>query len=223
MQKKLVSVLSVVVLIASVGVFSPSAFGATAVTGKLIALDAGHGGTESGAINTLFGVSEKNVNIDVVKALKTKLEADGAIVVLTREGDETLPSRRERVDLAISKCTQIAGRKCDVLVSVHHNGSSDATHNGTLVIYNEKKDIPLATALHDSLVVQLGLKDERYLHGGYGMTVYGNMISALTESYYITNNDSAAAWLAGTLTPTEVAGLYAGLVNYFTVTTPSRR
>lgn len=199
---------------------SSFAFGATSVTGKLIALDAGHGGTEIGAWNETYQVAEKDVNLDVVLALRTKLEADGATVVLTREGDETLPSRKGRVDLAIAKCeASVLARKCDVLVSIHHNGNTDPTHDGTLVVYNEKKDIPLATALHDALIAGFGLNDEGYLHGGYGMTVYGNLISAITEAYYITNDTEAQAWLAKTRTPQEVDALYKGFIKYFTPTT----
>lgn len=192
----------------------------TSATGKLIALDAGHGGTEKGAYNAAYNVYEKDVNLDVVLALKNKLEADGAVVVLTREGDETLPSRKERVDSAIAKCeASVLARKCDILLSIHHNGNTDPKHDGTLVVYNEKKDIPLARALHDALIAGLGLNDEGYLHGGYGMTVYGNLVSALTEGYYITNDAEAQAWKAGTRTPQEVDALYQGLVKYFTAKT----
>ncbi len=197
--------------------FAGIALAATSsVTGKLIAINAGHGGTETGAINAAYGVAEKDVNLDVAKALKLKLEGDGAQVVLTREGDETMDSRKSRVDLAIEKCNAQYGRKCDILVSIHHNGNSDPTHDGTLVIYNEKKDVPLARALHDALIAGLGLPDEGYLHGGFGITVYGNLVSALTEAYYITNDAEAQAWKAGTRTPQEVDALYSGLVNYFT-------
>jgi len=191
------------------------AFGANVVTGKLIALDAGHGGAEQGAYNATYDVYEKDVNLDVVLVLKEKLKADGADVVLTREGDETMDSRKSRVDLAIEKCNALYGRKCDILVSVHHNGNFSPTHDGTLVIYNEKKDIPLARALHDALIAGLDLDDEGYLHGGYGMTVYGNLVSALTEAYYITNDVEAEAWKAGTRTPQEANALYNGLISYF--------
>ena len=206
------------IFIGTLAIASIALAGTSSVTGKLIALDAGHGGAEIGAYNSAYQVAEKDVNLVVVLALKTKLEADGAKVVLTREGDDTMDSRKSRVDLAIEKCNTQFGRKCDILVSVHHNGNSDPNHDGTLVIYNEKKDIPLARALHDALLdplTGLGLNDEGYLHGGYGMTVYGNLVSALTEAYYITNDTEAQLYLAGTRVPQEVDALYNGLVKYF--------
>src|SRR3990167_10999819 len=165
------------------------------LTGKVIALDAGHGNGETGAVNQRYGVIEADVNWDVVVALESKLKANGAQVVIA----ERLSTRRDRVADAVEKCAQLDvngdgvadNRKCDVLVSIHHNGNTDPEHDGTLVIYNEKKDIPLAEKLHDALLPLTG-KDEGYLHGGYGITVYKNLVSAITEAYYITND--AQAW-----------------------------
>ena len=159
----------------------------THLTGKVIALDAGHGNGETGAVNQTYQIAEADVNWDVVVALESKLKEQGANVVIA----ERLSSRRERVADAVNKCETLYGKKCDVLVSVHHNGNTDPTHDGTLVIYNEKKDIPLAEKLHDALLPLTGI-DEGYLHGGYGMTVYKNLVSAITEAYYITND--AQAW-----------------------------
>lgn len=224
-MKKLTTILSVLFLTAAifpVGATSP-------ISGKVIALDAGHGGAETGAVNASTGVMEKDVNLAVAYSLKSKLETDGAMIVLTRVGDETLDSRKSRVDQAIADCKALAGRTCDILVSVHHNGNSDPTHDGTMVIYNEKGDKPLATALHDTLKTSLGLPDEGYDNGGYGITVYGHLVSALTEAYYITNDWEANQYLAGTpfLTPSgyavltgsrvdqEAQALYQGMSNYF--------
>lgn len=132
------------------------------IQGKIIAHDAGHGGTDFGATNG--NVYEKDVNLAVIYALKEKLEGPniGAKVVLTRVCDETITSRKERVDWAVEQCKKIAGRKCDALVSVHHNGSTDPEHDGTMVIYNENQDRPLAIALHDALINAFHLPDEGY-------------------------------------------------------------
>ena len=166
--------------------------------GKIIALDAGHGGGETGAVNQTYGVAEADVNLSVVNALKLKLEGQQAYVVVA----DRVATRRDRVSDAVAKCAALDvtgdgvadNKKCDVLVSVHHNGNTDATHDGTLVIYNEKQDIPLAQKLHDALLPLTGI-DEGYLHGGYGMTVYKNLVSVITEAYYITNDGKAFSYL----------------------------
>ncbi|OHA09122.1 MAG: hypothetical protein A3B37_01095 [Candidatus Sungbacteria bacterium RIFCSPLOWO2_01_FULL_59_16] len=195
------------------------ALGAGAISpldGKIIALDAGHGGAETGAPNVATGVLEKDVNLAVVYALKKKVEDSGtdAKVVFTRTGDETLDSRKSRVDYAIEQCQTLYGRKCDILVSVHHNGNVDPAHDGTMVIYNERQDKPLATALHDALL-PLTNKDEGYDNGGYGITVYGHLVSALTEAYYISNDWEAQQYLLGTpfVTPSGYTVLIGDRVN----------
>lgn len=212
---------------------------------KLIALDAGHGGTSLGATYPPNSgesglVYEKDVNLAVVHVLKSRLEQAGAKVVLSRMCDETISFNKERVDSAVEKCKQIDsnndgqpdGKKCDVLVSVHHNGNADTNYNGTLVIYNEKQDVPLAKALLEALAPLSGV-NEGLERGGYGMTVYDHLVSALTEAYYITNSDEAYNYLTGTSTVfcqnngqdypvfigervnQEAQALYDGLVNYF--------
>ena len=180
------------------------------LAGKIIALDAGHGGGESGAVNQTYQVAEADVNGDVVIALEAKLAAEGANVVIA----DRLSTRRDRVADAVNKCQAIYGRKCDALVSVHHNGNDDPAHDGTLVIYNEKQDVALAKAMHDALLPLTG-QDEGYLNGGYGMTVYEHLVSTLTEAYYITDDSEAQQYLAGTRIGEEVDAQFAGLSAYF--------
>ena len=228
--------LVILTLIASAGlILTGLVFAQNPLEGKIIALDAGHGGTELGATYPANSgeagqIKEKDVNLAVVYALKQKLEdpSVGATVVLTRECDETISSRKSRVDMAIEKCKSVYGRKCDVLVSVHHNGSISSNYDGTMVIYNEKQDIPLAKALLETLWPLTGI-NEGLDHGGYGMTVYGHLVSALTEAYYITNSWEAQQYLNGASTQVcdeksvligdrinqEADALYLGLNNYF--------
>jgi N-acetylmuramoyl-L-alanine amidase len=167
--------------------------------GKIIALDAGHGDDgATGAVNQKYQIAEADVNWDVVQTLKVKLEVSGTYVVIA----DRLSTRRDRVNDALAKCAAVDingdgvadNKKCDALVSVHHNGSSDPTHDGTLTIYTQKSDEPLAKALLNSLVPLTG-KNEGMVKGGYGMTVYKNLVSAITEAYYITNDCEAELYL----------------------------
>ncbi len=169
--------------------------------GMLIALDAGHGGTESGAVGTTSHdpphiVLEKDLNRAVVWELEVLLTAAGALVVLSRDGDETIESRRDRVSEVRDECKALEDRDCDLLVSVHHNGSSDHSVDYTQVFVTQKKDVALGQALHDRLV---GLTGDGHgvSHDGFGMTVHGGLVSALTEAYFITNHIKAdSVWPA---------------------------
>lgn len=197
------------------------------LSGQIIALDAGHGGGETGATNMINGIiiTEAEVNLAVVNALKVKLEEQGAYAVVA----ERLPSRKDRVNDAISKCAALDlnndgvgdRKKCGVLVSIHHNGSTNSNYDGTLVIYNEKKDKPLAEKMLVALLPLTG-NSEGLEHGGYGMTVYGNLVSVITEAYYITNDIKAWRYLYD-LNADEISNLVIeetdaqikGLTDYF--------
>lgn len=61
------------------------------LAGKVIALDAGHGGPDGGAVSRQ-GVIEKDVNLAVTLYLRDYLQQAGALVVMTREGDYDLAS-----------------------------------------------------------------------------------------------------------------------------------
>ncbi len=189
--------------------------------GKIIALDAGHGGSDPGAYNDTYGLAEKDVNLQTVYALRDKLQAAGAQVVLSREGDETIISRADRVDIAKAKCIAL-GHDCDALVSIHHNGSGDPTVDGTLTIYNGKLDKPFAYIIQPALVSALGLPDLGYEWGGYGMTVRGHLVSVLTEAYFVTNNYEAEQFLFGTRKDQEAQAIFGGIGTYFSSVKPRK-
>ena len=120
----------------------------------VIGLDAGHGGEFPGAVSP-SGLTEKEVNLDIVLKAKNMLEQMGSTVVLTRDSD-TGPSMSER-----KKIWRDAN--VDIAISVHNNASGNPLEPmGTSVYYKHLSNLPLATALHDSML-GLGVAD-------YGLT-----------------------------------------------------
>ncbi len=112
-------------------------------TGQVV-LDAGRGGSDSGAVNAKYGMVEKEQTLDVVRRLETLLEADGNAVCMTRTGDETL-SNNDRYVYANTT-------RAEVLVSVRMNGSSDPGTNYTTTLLGKwRKDKELAHAVFDGL------------------------------------------------------------------------
>ena len=83
--------------------------------GLTIAVDAGHGGTNTGAKGEATGQLEKNLTLDVAQRLATYLTKAGARVVMLRTTDTTLGTT-DRV-LAMRRLMP------HLLVSVHFNSS----------------------------------------------------------------------------------------------------
>lgn len=90
---------------------------------RLIVIDAGHGGADTGAVNRALRLQEKNLTLDVARRLKRNLEARGFRVALTRATDVRLAAQ-QAADL--EKRVQVANRAgADLFVSIHFNSLPD--------------------------------------------------------------------------------------------------
>ena len=95
-----------------------------------IVIDAGHGGTDSGAVGN--GIIEKDLTLKISKYMADRLKQLGANVTLTRDTDETLdPSERVR------RVLNAYGNSKDVLViSNHINAGGADGQSVTNIKYN---------------------------------------------------------------------------------------
>lgn len=109
--------------------------------GKVIYLDAGHGGPDPGTIYK--NIYEKDINLSIVKKLQEILEKDGAIVYLTRYGDYDLSKNytgsRKKSDLN-NRAKIINNSKADIYISIHLNSISSSTWSGAQVFYDDVND-----------------------------------------------------------------------------------
>ena len=112
-------------------------------TNKLIVLDPGHGGIDTGAINKKVGIYERDINLKIATYLKNYLEEyAGVAVMMTHTGFKE--GKMELLDRAM------VGRNnnADMLISLHCNASNTSasitgaeayvTHNTSLPKYNEQ-------------------------------------------------------------------------------------
>ncbi len=89
---------------------------------RTLAIDAGHGGTDSGALLPRYGMLEKDLAWDIADRLRQLAERREFSVVMTRPGDETVPLRER---------TEIANRaNADLFVSIHVNWLPDREARG---------------------------------------------------------------------------------------------
>lgn len=123
--------------------------------GKVITVDAGHGGRDPG---TRFGnILEKNLNLEISKALEKELTRNGAIVYMIRDSDVSLNSkydvRKKRSDL-YRRIKFIENKKSDLYLSIHLNWYNNAYYGGVEVLYNNinKDNKLLATDIKDSFL-----------------------------------------------------------------------
>ena len=128
---------------------SPSAD--SALEGSTILIDPGHGSENDLGARGPNGYPEKDVNLVVSNLLQEALEARGATVVMTREGDDDL-FPRDRVDIINQVEPTLA-------LSIHYNALPDAgdalNTAGIGTFWYNPQAHSLAQFLHDYLVETL--------------------------------------------------------------------
>ena len=103
----------------------------------IIMVDPGHGGRDSG---TYYGETyEKDINLEISKALENELTKNGAIVYMTRTRDIDLSSiydsAKKRGDL-YRRLLKIKETKSDLYISIHINWYQNTSMKGAEVLYN---------------------------------------------------------------------------------------
>jgi N-acetylmuramoyl-L-alanine amidase len=93
-------------------------------TRKIVVLDPGHGGIDSGTVGT-DGTLEKNVVLDEGLRLRKVLEARGYTVHMTRDTDVFIPLP-ERVNIS-------RGYGADLFISLHADSNPDTSVNGASI------------------------------------------------------------------------------------------
>lgn len=186
--------------------------------GKVIYLDPGHGGLDPGAIYK--DIEEATINLEISKQLMSRLEQEGAIVYLTRNGDYDLAVNnavnRKRSDL--SRRGNIINRSlCDIYLSIHLNADKSTTWRGAQVFYddinpnNEKIAKILQQVLKEDLKTTRQYKEtnDMYLHKR--VTRPG----VLVEVGFITNPNERYLLMQESYQKKVANSITRGIIKYF--------
>lgn len=132
------------------------------LAGVTVALDAGHGGPDGGAVSRQ-GLVEKDINLAVALYLRDYLQQAGAIVVMTREDDRDLAdettrgySKRKTQDLK-RRVRMIEENEAGILVSIHMNSVPSSKWSGAQTFYfdSHSRSYDLAYLIQGELVRNL--------------------------------------------------------------------
>ena len=177
--------------------------------GKVVMLDAGHGGLSmTGTALADNSVAEKTVTLAIAYKTKQMLEMKGAQVLMTRTMDTAL-SLEERTKIQSSA-------NPDIFVSIHCDGTDNIADAGTHTFYFRPYSQPLANAINTSLtsVYQTYIyvpTDTNYAKVDKSIKFYPFFVtrlnhcpSVLVETGFMTNpvegqilaSDNAQYWIA---------------------------
>ena len=160
-------------------IISEKPFKKGSIKGKIV-LDAGHGGSDYGAIRE--GINEKDITLDITQRVEAILRSKGLKVASVRN-DDIFVSLEERVNFA-------EAQNADIFVSVHVNSSISTDPCGIETHWYHEHSKGLADIVHKHLIKQIPSSKDRGL---------------FKSKFYVINHTSAPAILCeiGFLSNTE--------------------
>lgn len=176
-----------------------------ALKDRLIALDAGHGGEETGAISG--DLVESELNWDVVQRLACILTLSGAEVQYTRGYGETM-SLPQRVNLVMEA-------EAELLVSIHHNSFLSAEINGTETYwYHSWSAHQLADCIQNHLLEELRTTNRGIREAAFFLLRHSFAVPVLIKVGFLTGSHDSTI-LADRWTREKAAlGIFRGIREY---------
>ena len=159
--------------------------------GKIIYLDAGHGGKDCGAISG--NIKEKDINLKIVKKISEELGKKGAIVYLTRDTDKDLANKyatnRKRSDLT-NRAMLINKSKANLYISIHMNSTTNTSWRGLQIFYNSKnkENLNFAKIMNDTIKKKISTVREIKKDNNYYMYKQIRVTGILIEAGFISNS-----------------------------------
>lgn len=182
---------------------------------KIIMLDAGHGGTDPGALGKLDGetINEKDLTLSITKKVKAILDSYGYKTAMTRTGD-TLPSLAERPQMA----NQMG---CAMFVSIHINSATSPDAYGTEVYYSDENNgqkynmisQELAENVLETMIKKMGSYNRGVRMANWAVTRRSNMPAILIEVGFISNENELRKMVSSSYQDKIATGIAEGIVN----------
>lgn len=195
---------------------------------KTIFLDPGHGGRDSGAY--YYNVAEKDLNMQVYRKLRKKLEELGYKVLTSRDSDID-------VDFITERSRMVNKTNSDIFISIHFNATGSAYSKSSGIqtySYSDEPDYPskinpywhnhpdrmseskrLAVAIHSSLLAETGAKDAGLLERSFAVLRETAKPAVLLELGYIDNLAENQQIRDSHYQDKLVAGIVKGIQKYY--------
>ncbi|GBF12073.1 MULTISPECIES: N-acetylmuramoyl-L-alanine amidase CwlD [Tepidibacillus] len=193
------------------------------LSGKILILDAGHGGPDGGAVSK-DGIVEKDITLKITKYLQDYLNEAGALVIMTRESDVDLADEHTR-GIANRKLEDLQNRvrltndsDADFFISIHLNSIPSEKWHGAQTFYYpiRSENEQMSRLIQEQLRINLKNTDRVALPRNDIMVLkYANIPSTMVEVGFL-SNPTEAALLNQTEYQQKIAfAIYQGILRYY--------
>ena len=175
-----------------------------------VIIDAGHGGTERGAIGCL-GDEEKDINLKIALKVEELLKKHDINVIMTREVDANL-SLEDRVNISKEN-------SADIFVSIHLNSIGDVPmdihkNKGTNVYYFNQNSKLLADIMQQEVTHYADTRDGGIKTGSFAVIRPADYAAVLVETAYMTNPYDTMLYTNDKWLEKAAKGISEGIIRY---------
>lgn len=187
------------------------------VKNKIITIDPGHGGSDSGAVGP-NGYTEKEGAFAISQKVASILNQSGAKVVMTRDSDVDVygPNASARNELQ-ARVDVGNNANSDIFVSIHCNAFVNPAANGTQTFYygSSYQGQRLAQSIQEKMIEANGLRDRGISTCNFYVVKHSYMPAVLIETAFITNCDEEALLSDDEWQTTMAKAIAEGINEYF--------
>ena len=185
------------VLTLNIGESSVATANDSLLNNKIIIIDAGHGGEDSGAVG-VNGALEKDLNLDIALELGKAFEEKDYVVVYPRTDDRLLYTEEQNIkgirkinDLK-NRCKFAAKYPEALFISIHMNSFGSDKYSGLQVYYSNKDESKiLADKIQNKVTEDIQKDNKRQTKPGNKMYILENIsnTAVLVECGFLTNKE----------------------------------
>ena len=191
--------------------------------GKVIIIDAGHGGEDPGAVG-VNGVYEKDLNLEISMILGEMLKEKGYTVLYTRTEDKMLYTPEENIkgmrkisDLK-NRCLIANSYEDAIMVSIHMNTYGSSKYSGLQVYYRDgdSQSQELANSIQGSVRETLQPENNRNIKDGKNLYVLENCqgTAVLIECGFLSNKAESEKLSEKEYQKQLSFSILCGIINY---------
>ena len=174
-------------------------------TKKKIVIDAGHGGSDVGAIGG--EIYEKNITLDVAKRVEKLLKQKGYQVVMTRDDDRYV-SLQDRVQISENASP-------DIFVSIHVNSSVRPEITGIETHYYHQESVALAQTVHSSFASAVNSPNRGLFKSKFYVINHTTSPAILVEIGFISNGEERTQLIGEKRKQATAKSIADGIQDYF--------
>ncbi len=189
--------------------------------GRIVVIDAGHGGVDAGVVSVNTKIKESDINLAIAKQLKGYFAEAGFKVIMTRTsngGLYGLPTEGFKMRDMKKRRQIIEESGADMVISIHQNSCPLESRRGGQAFYNA--DSQTGKLLAECIQAELNgmeecVKKSSALAGDYFMLKCTENPSVIVECGFLTNGEDEKLLSSAAYQKSVAYAVFKGAVSFY--------